>query len=46
MEFLNRQVELMRAEPVALPDNALPERQAMINLCQALLSSNEFLYVD
>ena len=28
------------------PDIADPELQALTNLCQVLLSSNEFLYVD
>ncbi len=30
----------------ALPANADPELQALTDLCQAILSSNEFLYVD
>ena len=32
-----------KSKPVARPP---PEMQALTNLCQALLSANEFLYVD
>jgi hypothetical protein len=51
-EFLSRQVEYLKAEPEKkdakgkpVPRPA-PELQALANLCQALLSANEFLYVD
>jgi hypothetical protein len=40
--FLARQVEQIRSGGQA--EDA--ERQALTNLCQSLLSSNEFLYVD
>lgn len=43
MRFLARQIDQQRLQPVA---KVAPEQQAMIDLCQALLSSNEFLYVD
>jgi hypothetical protein len=39
-------------EAAAVPDNATDEqrtgaaRQALVDLCQVLLGSNEFLYVD
>ena len=56
-DFLSRQVDNLKtvgekkpegkkeekAKPVAPP---APELQALTNLCQALLSANEFLYVD
>ena len=41
VKFLERQFELLRREK-----SKQPIRQAMINLCQSLLSSNEFLYID
>ena len=34
----------LKANPI--PDNLDPSLHALSNLCQALLSSNEFLYVD
>jgi hypothetical protein len=40
-QFLQRQFELLRREK-----SKQPIRQAMINLCQSLLSSNEFLYFN
>lgn len=45
-EFLQRQLETLAAQPRALPNNISPEQQALANLCQALLTSNEFLYVE
>jgi len=56
LDFLNAQTAAFTAAqkpaekspagkpPVARPPNA--EQRALANLCQALLSSNEFLYVD
>ena len=46
VEFLNRQLTYLHDHPNELPTGTPPERQAMINLCQALMSSNEFLYID
>ena len=46
MQFTARQIDTFRREAVALPDNRTTSRQAMTNLCQALFSSNEFLYID
>jgi hypothetical protein len=58
LDFLSRQMELLKsapetkeekpkkdekAKPVQKP---APELQALTDLCQALLSANEFLYVD
>ena len=45
LEFLASQVQHVRQHgPAAVQNNQLV--QAMTNLCQALLTSNEFLYVD
>jgi hypothetical protein len=45
-EFLARQREFLQTHPQHVPENGSPDTQALANLCQALLSSNEFLYVD
>lgn len=42
--FLDKQTAYLKANPLA--DKVDPSLHAMTNLCQALLSSNEFLYVD
>jgi hypothetical protein len=45
LEFLASQVQHVRQHgPAAVQNNQLV--QAMTNLCQVLLTSNEFLYVD
>ena len=56
--FLSRQVEHLKAIPEKKDENSkkddktkpvtkpVPELQALTDLCQALLSANEFLYVD
>ncbi len=53
--FLERQVTHLAALEKPVPDEAAkkespakpsPEQQALTNLCQALLSANEFLYVE
>jgi hypothetical protein len=44
--FLQAQLGYLQGHPESLTANTTPERQALTNLCQALLSSNEFLYVD
>ncbi len=55
LEFLDRQVAKITAQAVPQPDAAAkvpavpapsPEEQAIRSLCQTLLSSNEFLYLD
>jgi hypothetical protein len=53
LDFLSRQVEYLqttaekkeedKSKPSAKP---IPELQALTDVCQALLSANEFLYVD
>lgn len=44
--FINRQLDAMQNRPQPLPENVSATRQALANLCQALLTSNEFLYVE
>ena len=53
LAFLSRQVEQLSAvvekkddKKSKAPAKPAPEVQALANLCQALLSANEFLYVD
>ena len=46
MLFLGRQLDVLRRDAAMVPSGRTPERQALTNLCHALLSSNEFLYVD
>jgi len=46
IEFVNRQCLEMSIRPRPLPENVSPHQQALTNLCQVLLTSNEFLYVD
>ncbi len=45
LKFLENQLTTMKSEETKLPENITPDQQAMTNLCQALLTSNEFLYV-
>ena len=46
VEFLTVQIQQMRLESAKLPEGRTVEQQALTNLCQALLVSNEFLYVE
>ncbi len=45
-QFLARQLETLQLLPGAVPEGRSATRQALVNLCQALLSSNEFLYIE
>lgn len=45
-DFLTMQRDYMRQHPQQSAAGRSPESQAFTNLCHALLSSNEFLYVD
>jgi hypothetical protein len=45
-QFLTNQRRHLRLRPQNVSTGRSPETQALANLCQALLSSNEFLYVD
>ena len=42
LNFMNQQLPMLTLS-ATMPD---PELQALTDLCQAMLSSNEFLYVD
>ncbi len=44
--FLAKQMALLQFSPEFLPKGRTASMQALTNLCQALLSSNEFLYVE
>ena len=46
MEFVAGQVQTMQTTPAAVPKDRTALRQAMTNLSQVVLSSNEFLYVE
>ncbi|MFO1092453.1 MAG: PSD1 and planctomycete cytochrome C domain-containing protein [Planctomycetaceae bacterium] len=46
IEFLTAQVQHLQLGGSALPEGRTAEQQALIDLCQALLVSNEFLYVE
>lgn len=46
IDFLNRQLTEMTVRPRELPAEVSASQQALANLCQALLTSNEFLYVE
>ncbi|MGN6545683.1 MAG: DUF1553 domain-containing protein [Aureliella sp.] len=44
--FAAEQLAELRREPRGVPAGSTPERQLLVNICQMLLNSNEFLYVD
>jgi hypothetical protein len=44
--FLGKQLAVLQQHADRLPKGVTPDQQALTNLCQVLLSSNEFLYVD
>jgi hypothetical protein len=44
--FIATQRDYLRRHPQHTAPGRTPETQALANLCQALLNSNEFLYVD
>lgn len=46
VKFVARQLEYLHENPQQLPKDVRPSQFAMTNLCQSLLGSNEFLYVD
>ena len=46
MNFVTRQLATFAALPSGVPAGRTPARQATTNLCQVLLSSNEFLHVE
>ena len=46
VRFVANQTETFRSGKMTLPDSRTALRQAMVSLCQSLMGSNEFLYVD
>lgn len=46
IEFINEQRAAIGARAHALPAGSSPDIQPLVNLCQILLTSNEFLYID
>lgn len=44
--FVTEQMGTLQRNPSILPKDRTPASQAMTSLCQTLLSSNEFLYVE
>jgi mono/diheme cytochrome c family protein len=46
VRFVAAQMETFASLPAAVPAGRSQSRQALTNLCQALLGSNEFLYVE
>jgi len=46
MEFVNQQVPLLQQEATKIAEGQTVSTQVLTNLCQILLGSNEFLYVD
>jgi hypothetical protein len=44
--FVTSQLELVQREPGRVPAGSTARRQVLINVCQMLINSNEFLYVD
>ena len=45
MSFLAGQLEYLQANREQIPAGLTGTQQAMVDLCQVLLTSNEFLYV-
>lgn len=46
VRFAKQQIVLLQAEPHRVPSGSTVGQQVLVNACQALLNSNEFLYVD
>ena len=46
LDFAAKQLRYLKANPSQLPKKVPATQQVLTNLCQVLLSSNEFLYVD
>ncbi|MDA0807651.1 MAG: DUF1553 domain-containing protein [Planctomycetota bacterium] len=46
VNFIADQMETLQRNPTAIPKGRTASRQAMTNLCQTLLGSNEFLYIE
>ncbi|QDV70678.1 Planctomycete cytochrome C [Rosistilla carotiformis] len=46
LQFANRQLTQLFADPQGTPQDQTPGRQVLINICQMLINSNEFLYIE
>ncbi len=46
LAFAAAQLSELQRDKRGVPAGSSPERQVLVNLCQMLLNSNEFLYVD
>ena len=46
IKFVSQQIQTLSEQPQAVPQGRTVIRQAMTNLCQSLISSNEFLYIE
>ena len=46
VNFIADQIETLQRNPAAIPTGQTASRQAMTSLCQTLLGSNEFLYIE
>ena len=44
--FASEQLTTLRADPSKLVEGRSPPQQVLINICQVLLSSNEFLTIE
>lgn len=46
VRFVADQLQTLRLNPLTIPAGRTAAQQSLINLCQVLLSSNEFLYLE
>ncbi|QDT30815.1 DUF1553 domain-containing protein [Thalassoglobus polymorphus] len=46
VSFAAQQIASFETTPQGVPEGSTAHRQALVNLCQMLLTSNEFLYID
>lgn len=46
VRFMGKQLAYLQQHPQQMPKGVTHAKQTITNLCQALMSSNEFLYVD
>ena len=44
--FVGRQLEILYRDPQRVPPGSSPTQQVLVNVCQMLINSNEFLYID
>jgi len=44
--FLSKQLENLYRDPQRVPPGSSPTQQVLVNVCQMLINSNEFLYID